>query len=274
MVDHTWPGPPLAEPPAGLRGLENFSGRWQGFIVAGEDGEHEIGAEADDGQRLWLDGKLVAEDWNTGGMRFKGVKISLKKGQRVAFKLDYYQGTGGRGLRLGWRTPSQLAAGPAPVDNTVETYLPEGADWYDFWTNQRHTGGRRVTTACPLDRFPLFVRAGSLVPMSPAMQYVTEKPSAPYEIRVYPGADATFTLYEDDGETYAYEKGRRATVELRWDEKAKTLSIGQRQGSFPGMVAEREFRVVLASETAGVGLPESTDSRSVRYDGRALQIEL
>jgi alpha-D-xyloside xylohydrolase len=110
--------------------------------------------------------------------------------------------------------------------------------------------------------------------MSPAMRYVTEKPSAPYEIRVYPGADATFTLYEDDGETYAYEKGRRATVELRWDEKAKTLSIGQRQGSFPGMVAEREFRVVLASETAGVGLPESTDTRSVRYDGRALQIKL
>jgi alpha-D-xyloside xylohydrolase len=207
-------------------------------------------------------------------MRFKGVKISLKKGQRVAFKLEYYQGTGGRGLRLGWRTPSQLAAGPAPVDNTVETYLPEGADWYDFWTNQRHTGGRRVTTACPLDRFPLFVRTGSIVPMSPAMQYVTEKPSASYEIRVYPGADATFTLYEDDGETYAYEKGRRATVELRWDEKAKTLSIGQRQGSFPGMVAEREFRVVLASETAGVGLPESTDTRSVRYDGRALQIKL
>lgn len=273
-VDYTWPGPPLAEPPAGLGGLENFSGRWEGIIVAAEDGEHEIGAEADDGQRLWLDGKLVAEDWRTGPMRFKGAKVALKKGQRVAFKLDYYQGTGGRGLRLGWRTPSQLAAGPAPVDNAVETYLPEGADWYDFWSNVRHAGGRRVTTACTLDRFPLFVRAGSIVPMSPVMQYVTEKPDAAYEIRVYPGADATFTLYEDDNETYAYERGQRATVELRWDDKARMLSVGQRQGSFPSMVPEREFRVVLVSETAGVGIPESTTGRSVRYDGQALQIQL
>ena len=273
-VDHTWPGPPLAEPPAGLRSLENFSGRWQGFIVAAEDGEHEIGAEADDGQRLWLDGKLVAEDWRTGGMRFRGVKVALKKGQRVAFKLDYYQGAGGRGLRLGWRTPSQLAAGPAPVDNRVETHLPAGADWYDFWNNQRHAGGRRLTTANPLDRFPLFVRAGSIVPMGPVMRYVTEKPSAPYEIRVYPGADATFTLYEDDGETYAYERGRRATVELRWDDAARTLSIGKRRGSFPGMVAEREFRVVLASGTTGAGLPEAADVRPVRYDGDALRLKL
>ncbi len=274
QIDHTWPGAPLAEPPAGLRGVENFSGRWEGFIVASEDGEHEIGAEADDGQRLWLDGKLVAEDWRDGGMRFKGAKVILKKGQRVAFKLDYYQGTGGRGLRLSWRTPSQLAAGPAAIDNTVETYLPAGADWYDFWTHERHPGGNRVKTAAPLDRFPLFVRAGSIVPMSPVMQYVTEKPSAPYEIRVYPGADAAFTLYEDDGETYAYEKGRRATVELRWDDQARTLTVGKRQGGFPGMIAERELRVVLANDAATAGPAEAPAAKSVRYTGKALQVKL
>ena len=111
------------------------------------------------------------------------------------------------------------------------------------------------------------------MPFGPAVQYATEKPGAPYEIRIYPGADAKFTIYEDDNETYAYEKGQRATIELRWDDKARTLTIGQRQGSFPGMIPEREFRVVLASETAGVGLPESTDVRSVRYTGHALQIK-
>ena len=275
-IDHTWPGPPLAEPPAGLRGLENFSGRWEGFIVAAEDGEHEIGVEGDDGFRLWLDGRLVAEDWRDAAPRFKGTKIVLKKGQRLPFKIDYYQGRHDRSLRLGWRTPAQLAAGEGGIDNRVETYLPAGADWYDFWSNQRHAGGARVTTACALDRFPLFVRAGSIVPMGPVVQHVGERPDAPYEIRVYPGADAVFTIYEDDGETYAYEKGQRATVELRWDDKARTLSIGKRQGSFPGLIAERDYRVVLADGSTGAGLAESPAdaARSVRYTGKALKVKL
>ncbi len=270
-IDHAWPGPPLAEPPAGLHGLENFSGRWTGFIVASEDGEHEIGVEGDDGFRLWLDGKLVAEDWRDLAARFKGTKITLTKGQRVSFKIDYYQGRHDRLLRLSWRTPGQLAAGG--VNNIVETYLPVGADWYDFWTNQRHSGGQTVGKACPLDTFPLYVRAGSIVPMSPVMQYATEKPGAPYEIRVYPGADAVFTLYEDDNETYAYEKGQRATVQLHWDDAKRTLSVGKREGSFPGMIAERELRVVLADGPAGAGAAEVA-GRSVRYTGKALKVKL
>ena len=273
-IDHVWPGPPLAEPPAGLRSLDNFSGRWDGVIVAAEDGEHEIGVEGDDGFRLWLDGKLVAEDWRDAAPRFKGTKITLKKGQRVAFKIDYYQGRNTRCLRLGWRTPSQIATDAGAVNNMVETYLPAGADWYDFWTNERHTGGSLVARACRFDTFPLYVRAGSIVPMSPAMHYATEKPDAPYEIRIYPGADATFTLYEDDNETYAYEKGQRATIELRWDDKARTLSVGKRLGSFPGMVAEREFRVVLASGSQAVGTAEAATARAVLYSGQSLQIKL
>ena len=273
-IDYTWPGPPLAEPPAGLRSLDNFSGRWEGFIVAAEDGEHEISVGGDDGFRLWLDGRLAAEDWRDAAMRFKGTRIALKKGQRVPFKIDYYQGRFDRGLRLGWRTPGQLASGAGGVDNAVETYLPAGAEWYDFWSNQRHPGGARVDTACPLDRFPLFVRAGSIVPMGPVMNYATEKPDAPYDIRVYPGADAIFTLYEDDGETYAYEQGQRATVELRWDDRARTLSIGKRQGSFPGLVAEREFRVVLAADATTAGLGEAPATQSVRYRGRELRVKL
>lgn len=274
-IEHTWPGPPLAEPPAGLRSLDNFSGRWEGFILAAEDGEHELGVEGDDGFRLWLDGRLVVEDWRDAAPRFKGAKITLRKGQRLPFKLDYYQGRHDRSLRLGWRTPSQLAAGDGRLDSRLETYLPAGADWYDFWSNQRHAGGARVTTACPLDRFPLFVRAGSIVPMSPVMNYVTEKPDAPYEIRVYPGADATFTIYEDDGETYAYEKGRRATVELRWDESSRTLSVGKRKGGYPGMVEKRRLDVFIASASVAAGAAESevTLARTVTYDGTPLKLK-
>ena len=107
------------------------------------------------------------------------------------------------------------------------------------------------------------------------MNHVAEKPDAPYEIRVYPGADATFTIYEDDNETYAYEKGQRATVELRWNDKTRTLSAGKRQGSFPGMIADRELRVVLASDSSAAGITEAKSDavRTVRYTGKALTIK-
>ena len=278
-VDHAWPGPPLTEPPPGLANCNNFSARLTGFLTMPEDGEYEIGGEGDDGIRVWLDDQLIVDDWSIHGMRFVGKKLGFKKGQKVALKIDYFQGDGGRGLRLGWRTPSTRTAAPAKTTaengKTAETYLPAGADWYDFWTNARHSGGQFAATACPLDRFPLFVRAGSIVPMSPVMNHVAEKPGAPYEIRVYPGADAAFTIYEDDNETYAYEKGQRATVELRWNDQTRTLSVGKRQGSFPGMVAERQLRVVLATDsaTAGIAEPKVDLGQSVRYTGKPLTVK-
>ena len=274
-VDYTWPGPPLTDPPPGLDGCNNFSGRWTGFLTFPEDGDYEIGGEGDDGIRVWIDGQLVTDDWGTHGMRFIGKKLSFKKGQKVAVKIDYFQGEGQRGLRLAWRTPTLLAAPPVKTDNLAETYLPAGADWYDFWTNERHAGGQTISRPCPMNVLPLYVRAGSIVPMSPVMHYVTEKPDAPYEIRIYPGADATFTLYEDDNETYAYERGQRATVELKWDDQARTLSVGKRQGSFPGLVAERMFHVVLATgaQAAGIDEAKGDGGQSVRYTGKALKLK-
>lgn len=270
-VDYTWPGPPLAEPPAGLKNCDNFSGRWTGSITAPEDGQYEIGAEGDDGVRLWLDGNLVVDDWGTHEMRWNGRKLTFKKGQKIAVKIDYHQGNGARGLRMGWKTPSQLAkeaAEKAKAGNLVETYLPVGADWYDFWTNERHSGGETVKQQVPIEQFPLFVRAGSIVPLSPVMQYTTEKPDAPYEIRVYPGKNARFVIYEDDNETYNYEKGFYATVELSWNEKERTLTIGKRSGSFPGMVAKRQFNVVVAAPGNNQGIEEAkTDVKSITYLG-------
>jgi alpha-D-xyloside xylohydrolase len=277
-VDYTWPGAPLAEPPAGLKNCENFSGRWQGVITAPEDGDYEIGAEGDDGVRLWLDGKLVVDDWSSHPLSYKGVKLSLRKGQKVALKLDYFNGDGARGLRLAWKTPSMSAGTAVAINNTIETHLPAGAAWYDFWTNERFTGGQKVTKACPLDVFPLYVRAGSIVPMSPVMNYVTEKPDAPYEIRVYPGANATFTIYEDDNETYNYEKGAYATIPFRWNEQARTLTIGARKGSFPGLVNTRSLHVVLAGPGQAQGIAEAASTagqtgKTVRYTGDEITLK-
>lgn len=277
-IEYTWPGPPLANPPGGLPGFDNFSARWTGTITATEDGEYEIGAEYDDGVRLFLDDKRVINDWSMGAKRYRGAKITLKQGQKVSLKVEFQQGGADRYFRLAWRTPSaarELAGTKQQLNTSMSTYLPKGADWYDFWTNQRHTGGQAVSRDCPLDIFPLYVKAGTILPMGPVMQYATEKPDAPYEIRIYPGADASFTIYEDDNETYKYEKGERATFTLKWNDATKTLDIGARQGSFPGMIANRTLRITLATDGQNAGVSESsTGVTVVNYSGQSQVVNL
>ncbi|HJV62188.1 MAG TPA: TIM-barrel domain-containing protein [Albitalea sp.] len=271
VIDHQWPDPPLGSVPPGLSGLERFSARWTGQLIAGESGEHEIGLEGDDGFRLWLDDQLVVDDWAIGGARFRSHRITLREGQALKLRIDFYQDGGNRLLRLAWRTPSQqreLAQTQPRIDTRQATLLPAGCDWFDFWTGARHAGGRRVERDYALDEFPLFVRAGSIVPLGPVVEYTGQHPDAPWEIRVYPGADASFTLYEDDGETYRYERGERATTSLHWDDARRTLRVGARQGRYPGMVMRRELRVRLI---APPGQIEQT--QAARYGGRALALQ-
>ena len=270
VIEHRWPDPPLGSVPPGLGGLMRFSARWTGELIAAESGEHEIGVEGDDGFRLWLDDELVVDDWNLGPPRFKGHRLTLRAGQRLTLRIDYFQETRGRLLRLAWRTPAQareLAELQGRLDRQQQTLLPAGCDWFDLWTGQRHAGGGRAVRDYALDEFPLFVRAGAIVPMGPVIEHTGQDTGAPWEIRVYPGADGRFVLYEDDGETYRYERGERATVALRWDDARRTLHIGARQGRFPGLVTHRTLRVrVMAT-------PDRVEqTRSVQYQGRALAL--
>jgi len=272
VIEHRWPDPPLGSVPPGLSSLERFSARWTGELIAGESGEHEIGVEGDDGFRLWLDGRLVVEDWADGGPRFKGHRVTLSEGQSLNVRIDFYQDTHGRLLRLAWRTPSQareLGELQRKLDRRQATLLPGGCDWYDFWTGRRHAGGQQVARDYALDEFPLYVRAGAIVPMGPPVQYSGERRDAPWEIRLHPGADGQFTLYEDDGETYRYERGERATIALRWDDARRALHIGARQGRYPGMAMQRELRVRLAAPAGQPG-----HLRIVQYRGRALTLHL
>jgi len=268
-VDHRWPGPPLANPPPGLDRLDRFSARWQGQLVAVESGEHEIGVEGDDGFRLWLDDRLVVEDWADAAARYRSTRIALHAGQAVRLRIDYYQNGGDRALRLAWRPPSELRAlSTRRLDPRQSTLLPTGSDWYDFWTGRRHAGGRSVVRAYPIDEFPLFVRAGAVVPLGPVLQYTDELPEAPFEIRVYPGADGSFVLYEDDGATYRYESGERATVALTWDDARRELRIGAREGRFPGMTARRTLRIRLMEAAPSGRVQEKT----LRYAGASVNV--
>ena len=140
---------------------------------------------------------------------------------------------------------------------TVTKYLPRGARWYDFYTNKVYNGGQDVTLTTTLDRVPMFIRAGSILPLGSVMEYVGQKPWDQLEIRVYPGADGQFTLYEDEGDGYNYEQGVYATIHFTWNDRARTLTIGQRQGQYPGMLSKRQFNVVF---------PDGT-SKSINYDG-------
>jgi len=274
-IDHTWPDPPLADMPAGLSSLDHFSVRWQGNLIAPEDGECELGLDGDDGYRLVVDGKTVIDNWSKGAQRYRSALVTLHKGQSVPVTIDYFQGDGNRSLRFGWRLPSERAAlktGGDKIDLTVATYLPKGTDWFDFWTNQRLRGGQTVQRNAPLDILPLYVRAGSIVPMGPYLQYATQAPEAPYEIRIYPGADARFTLYEDDNETYAYEKGQRATYDLVWNDRARTLTIGARRGAFPSLVRQRRLDIVMMDVAGSAGAAPATATRSVQYSGKPVTV--
>ena len=146
---------------------------------------------------------------------------------------------------------------------TASKYLPKGVLWYDFWTNKTYKGGQTVTLQTSLDRVPMFVRAGSILPLGPEMQYVGEKAWDHLEIRIYPGADGSFTLYEDEGDNYNYEKGVYATIPFSWNDKTSSLTVGSRQGSYPGMLASRQFTFIL---------PDGT-SKNVSYNGESLTIK-
>jgi alpha-D-xyloside xylohydrolase len=156
---------------------------------------------------------------------------------------------------------------------TRSVYLPGRGDWYDFWTGKRMAGGQRIEAASPIETLPLFVRAGSILPLGPVVQYVSEKPADPIELRVYRGADGAFTLYEDQGDGYKYEKGAFATIPLTWNESSGTLTIGARSGAFPGMLKERTFRVVFVDENYGVGGNETERADAiVRYSGKMVVV--
>ena len=154
-----------------------------------------------------------------------------------------------------------------PNVNQWNVYLPKTSGWFDFWTGKYYSGGQTIKADAPLDRIPLFVKAGSIIPMGKIIQSSAEK-SDTLEIRVYKGANGEFTLYEDEGDNYNYEKGKYATISFRWNEKYQSLTIGDKQGDFPGSLKKRVFIIVLVSENNGFGTTKGLSRITVIYSGR------
>lgn len=158
---------------------------------------------------------------------------------------------------------------------TQDVYLPKGTKWFDFWTGEALNGGQMVTKEVPIDIIPLYVRAGSIVPFGPKVQYSTEKKWNNLEIRIYPGADGEFVLYEDENDNYNYEKGAYSIIKFTWDDANRTLNIADREGTFPGMLKSRKFNIVVVDKENGTGSVQSTKfTKSVSYGGKKKSVKL
>ncbi len=171
----------------------------------------------------------------------------------------------------------QLYTGTDATKNktTRTVYLPKAGTWYDFWTGKKLRGGQTLNAAAPIDILPLYVKAGSIVPMGPFLQYATEKPADNIELRIYPGANGEFTMYEDEGDNYNYENGEYATFKLSWNDKQKELTISDTKGRFPGMLKHHTFNVVLVKEGRGTDVEETKSfDKVVEYDGKMIEVKL
>ena len=184
------------------------------------------------------------------------------------------------GDRNTWDEDSEFLYGKsilvAPVtteDDTRSVYLPEG-EWISFWDGVRLNGGVNFNRTFARDELPLYVKAGAVIPLGPEVQYATEKPWDDLQIRVYSGADGSFTLYEDAGDGYDYEKGACTTIQFDWDDAAGVLTIGSRKGAYPGMCTSRSFRIVIVRPGAGTGLDNTACDKEVRYTGAALTVDM
>ena len=146
--------------------------------------------------------------------------------------------------------------------------------WYDFWTGGAMPAGPTRAPA-PFDGIPIHVRAGAILPLGPDLQYTDEKPADPITLFVYAGSDGAFTLYEDDGVSNGYERGAFAIIPIRWQDSTRTLTIGKRQGAFPGMLARRTFQVVLISARRAVPFSFTpTPDKTAVYAGESVTVKL
>jgi alpha-D-xyloside xylohydrolase len=193
-----------------------------------------------------------------------------------ALPLEFSADPGSRAVSDQFMFGSALLINPVTTEGAKQrtVYLPAGNNWIDFWTGKREKGGQSVTAEAPLDRIPIYAKAGSIVPYGPRVESAAGKPD-PIDLRVYVGANGNFTLYEDEGDNYDYEHGARSVIPIHWDDKSSTLTVGARKGSFPGMLERRTFRIVIVRNGRGTGIANSAEpDATTAYDGKAASVHV
>jgi len=193
-----------------------------------------------------------------------------------ALPLEFTSDARARGISDQFMFGHGLLINPVTTEGATQRniYLPAGTDWVDFWTGKREKGGQSITADAPLARMPIYARVGSIVPYGPRVESATAK-ADPIELRIYAGADGEFSLYDDGGDSYDYEHGAHSVIPMRWDDKNEKLTIGDRQGSFPGMLRHRTFHIVRVADGHGTGIAPASDADvTIEYDGKATSVQV
>jgi alpha-D-xyloside xylohydrolase len=253
-----------------------FSMRWEGRLTPTETGTYRFHFKSFGPKRVFLDGKELTN--NCVSTEAWTVPVELQAGREYDFACETANYTlGAFRAQLFWKTPELFAREKVvePRPQTRPVYLPAGTQWIDFWTGQSLAGGQTITADAPIDKIPLLVKAGSIIPMGPFIQYAAEKPADPIELRIYPGADGSFTLYEDENDNYDYEKGVYATIAFHWDDASRRLTIDDRKGSFPGMLQERTIDLVVVGKDHGTGVGTTGNpDKVITYQGSRQVIQM
>jgi len=156
---------------------------------------------------------------------------------------------------------------------TRQVYLPATTGWYDLYTGKYFDGGQTIEASAPLDRIPVYVKEGSILPAGPEIQYTSEKSADPLTLYVYAGKDASFTLYEDEGINYNYEQGKYSTIPFTYNESTKTLTIGDRQGSYQGMPEKRTVKIVWVNKDHAAGVSFTAQpAQVIEYTGKTVSV--
>jgi alpha-D-xyloside xylohydrolase len=258
-------------------GLDSsYSLKINGKIKTEGRGKYIFYLFSDAGVKLWINDKLLVDEWDNKATAKFETAISLEGHKKYSFRMEYRQfKPNTAGLKINWIPPRK--------DNhpmKINVYLPRKTGsgnpfkWFDFWTGKTLAGGEDLHVKTPIDMIPLFVPAGSIIPMGPVIQYTAQDPAAPLEVRIYPGRDGSFKLYEDQNDNYDYEHGMHSVISFKWNQKMKVLTVGNRMGEFPGMVGNRVFNIVLVKpgHGSGAGVTPIPD-RVVHYDGRQISVK-
>jgi alpha-D-xyloside xylohydrolase len=249
--------------------------RFEGILVPRETGPYRFHIKSFGPKHLLIDGKEL--EFNYQSTEAYTVPVELQAGREYTIKFETSNSVlGAFKAQLLWKTPSIFAKEKVREvrPQTRSVYLPANTGWTDFWTGQTVPGGQTIVADAPIDKIPLLVRAGSILPMGPFIQYAAEKPADPIELRIYPGANGDFLLYEDENDTYDYEKGVFATIAFHWDDGKRQLSIGARKGSYPGMPTKRSFSVVIVGPDHGAGIADTPKAdQMVQYSGEQQRVQ-
>ena len=242
-----------------------YSVHWEGTLVAPETGKYQFQIKSFDTRVIIFNGKKLNIELNCNEPYFEF--IELEKGKEYPIICETQNNsTGAARFRLYWKTPSDFEKEKQKADKpkTRNVYLPEGCNWVNFWTEEIYEGGKSYSFEAPIEKIPILIKQGSILPLGKDKQYADENPFDELEIKIYQGADGEFLLYEDEGDNLNYQSGKYSLIKFIYNEAEKKLKILKREGSFDGMKQERVFNITSAGKTI----------QNVNYKGEETEVKL